>query len=233
MKPYFSKLLTEKERGGSSDPSLKTGKRIHYIPDHDYDEQPTRLPISRHRQFGYDCKHLSDVLRPLKGFLFKNVGRLWDDVYSELCQSLDRRSVSGQHVFQHMKDYVEINTYFAEDGSLWTNGRRGPEPVLSYYQPGSFYVHPVSGVLSFLPGPPRRRYQRPEDPDRIDLTDGTYFGRFEGIWFHCTFIKVEKDDYSHYRWSKHWVEVITHKRQLGKKELNKVVYPYLQKYGRI
>ncbi len=145
MKPYFSKLLTEKERRGSKERSKKTGGRVRYNsdPEFEYDDELKKLPVSRRRQYGYDSKDFSDVLRPLFGYLFKNVGRQWDDVYSELCNNLDRRTVSGQHVFQHMVHYVNTKTLMGPDNKVWEYESGGrPSPISTYHSNGSFYVHP-------------------------------------------------------------------------------------------
>src|ERR1700728_1507846 len=102
----MSKLLTEAERYGSSNPSQKWGKRLRYDPDSDYeDEFIGRVSMSRrsrHRSHKILSKDLSDVLNPLEGYLHKSKGWPWDDVYSEICKNLDRRSVTGLHVFTHL-----------------------------------------------------------------------------------------------------------------------------------
>lgn len=237
MKPYFSKLLTEKERRGSRARSKKTGGRVRYIPDHDYDEEPIRLPISRRRQYGYDGKELSDSLNPLFGILLKNVGRPWDKVYSELCAGLDRRSVSGLHVFQHMKDYVETKTFIGPDGSVWAYDRGGDSgPISSYWKDGSFYVHPKTGLLRHISYTPRHvRRGVPEKKakpiDRINLTDGTYFGKENDVWYHFSYVIVQESQWRPGPLGGKWYtvskEVIGKKRQVGKRELKKVIEPHL------
>ncbi|MEH2083473.1 MAG: hypothetical protein V7K89_26890 [Nostoc sp.] len=52
-------------------------------------------------------KYLSDHLGPLRRFLRSQVGQPWNDVYSQLCQRLDPSTMAGQHVIDHVWDYVE------------------------------------------------------------------------------------------------------------------------------
>lgn len=233
MKPHFSKLLTEKERRGSRNRSAKYHLSIHsYDPDQDYDF-PSRAPMSRNGMpYGYDGKELSDVLGPLKGWLRKNIGRPWNAVYSEACRNLDRRSVSGNHVFQHLMDYVETNCWIgAETGKVYSNGRRGPTEVWRDY-----YVHPWTGLLCKAPDGPswRRRYPRTAPDDTVKISDNAEYKQIDGIWYYTEFTWV-KLYYGGYQgkwrvddtgrvvggWNRRgeMEQVIQKKRQLSKKEL--------------
>src|SRR5262245_58509288 len=125
MRPDLAKLTTERERRGSKHcASLKYGGRVHIIhdPEHAYDNEYGGFRSSaRHRH--RDNKSFSDVLNPIRGALRKNVGRPWDKVYSEFCQYLDRRSVSGLHIFDHLcgrSGEVTINgLYIGDDGKVY------------------------------------------------------------------------------------------------------------------
>lgn len=229
MKPYFSKLLTEQERAGSRNPSIKTGLRLKYDPDSDYDDQPTRAKMCRRNKQNplgdYNWKELTDVLSPLYGYLEKNVGRPWDMVYSELCQGLDRRSVSGQHVFTHLWQYVDTNCWIGADtGTVYTDGRRGPDT------PDDFYVHPWSGLLCQVPDREswRKKYRREQANkpiEEIKVSPEKSYNLIDGIWYFTeyTMVKVwrERVDYSgRVRLDGPFFDAVFHnKRQLSKKEL--------------
>lgn len=218
MKPYFSKLLTEQERAGSKMPSRKTGVRLPYDPDSDYDDQPKRMKMCRrNRQSAcgdYNWKELTDVLSPLRGFLRKSVGRPWDDVYSELCRNLDRRSVSGLHVFQHLRWEVQTNT-FMKNGQVWYYWRGG-DSESPIHGSGDFYVHPTTGILCedknrISYRTVWREKQKRERVDKIKINDNQSYELIDGIWYHATYS---------------WVEILpgtkniaVHKKQLNKKEL--------------
>src|SRR5208337_1291358 len=63
------------------------------------------------RQYGYDGKERSDRLKPLYRFLEKNCGRLWDEVYAEICEAADHRSIRGYHLLQHVGFFVQEAKY--------------------------------------------------------------------------------------------------------------------------
>ena len=98
MREDLAKCTTEHPRAGARGKCYKThygGKvEIHPDPDHDYlNEFGGYRSSARRRHWNY--KEFTDVLAPLRGNLRANLGRRWDDVYSEFCQVLDRRGLSG------------------------------------------------------------------------------------------------------------------------------------------
>lgn len=55
---------------------------------------PDRRPVQ---------KEFTDKLRPMKRWLFKQVGRKWNDVYSEVREKFDARTTAGRHIlFDHL-----------------------------------------------------------------------------------------------------------------------------------
>src|SRR5262245_47796132 len=103
MRDDMAKVVTERPRRGHQNKSKKTtGLAIRcYDPDFDYDE-PTRLPAARFRQYGYNAKEFSDLINPLKRYLRSCIGQSWKRVHSELSRKLDRRSLSGLHIWSHV-----------------------------------------------------------------------------------------------------------------------------------
>lgn len=224
MKDHFSKQLTEKARCNQN-PSVKWGKRLklNADPEYDYEDEITRAPMAR-RSWAHrgDYKSLSDVLGPLKSYLKHSVGQPWDDIYSELCANLDRRSVSGLHVFQHLWHYVENNCYIGVDGKVYTEKGYGPRRV--GHGDFDFYVHPWTGLLSQLPLKEswrkhyaRKRAQLPVT--ELSLVDGNKCQLIKGIWYFIVYTK--RIEYSALS-GKHY-EVVEQKHfQLNKKELKKL-----------
>jgi hypothetical protein len=225
MKPYFSKLLTEQERANSKAKSAKWGKRLKYNPDSDYEDEPVRASSSRHQQQRWSNdgnKSLTDSLGSLHGFLRKNIGKPWNEVYSHLAKNLDRRSVSGHHVWTHIWDFVEKDALLYTDGAIRTV--RG-------YTPHWYYVHPHTGILcdsrnnGWFNGRPKKK--KTNYHFEIKLNDRTYYALIDGIWYHTK--KSVINVYSTERgWrDKYYVRttqeaVYSNKRQLGKKELKKL-----------
>lgn len=74
-------------------------------------------------------KAFSDRLSPLIRFLEKNVGRNWDDVWSEICKVNDYRCVRGRHLRDHAwwrRKYTVFGFHVDDDGRL----ARGYHPIL-------------------------------------------------------------------------------------------------------
>src|SRR5207247_5947029 len=105
---------------------------------------------ARRRQYGSNWKDFSDLLGPLRRYLRKQVGRTWDKVWSEITQTLDSRSLTGQHIFDHIRSEVEQEAWIGEDGRLYHKRRWG-----SIQRLDGLYVHPVTGLLSCKPESPR------------------------------------------------------------------------------
>jgi hypothetical protein len=137
---------------------------------------PDALPEKagdRHRLRG-GCKWPGDRVQPLLRWLEKQVGRRWDDVWSEVCAGNDARSIDGWHLRQHVEMAVELP---------WTPWwyRRGP---------GSLYVD-ERGVLRQHPHRRlrwRERWHRydtppPPDPDRVEVDERVRYERIEGAWY--------------------------------------------------
>src|SRR5437764_249850 len=102
MRADMAQVVTESPRSGSSNPSLKTAWRLSRNEFDADDHGASRHPISRYRQFGHAAREFSDLLSPLRRYLHKQVGRPWNDVYSDLSQHLDRRSLTGIHIWGHV-----------------------------------------------------------------------------------------------------------------------------------
>lgn len=93
-------------------------------------------------------KYFNDNLEPLVRYLEAHVGQHWDKVYSKLCKQLDKKSVSGLHVFQHLKHFV--------CEKVWIEDKKVYDADLSYVSRKllvstercpRFYVSPKTGQL--------------------------------------------------------------------------------------
>lgn len=157
MRDDMAKVVTERPRRGHGNKSKKTtGLPIRrYDPEVDYDE-PVRLPVSRGRQYGWNAKEFSDLINPLKRYLRSCVGRPWNKVHSELSQKLDRRSISGSHIWDHVMWEIETDCFIGPDRLAYSNKRkhhRGDSAI------DGLYVHPRTGLIREQH--PRRRGRSP------------------------------------------------------------------------
>ena len=119
-------------------------------------------------RLGYDRKELNENLNPLVRYLRSQVGRNWDQVYSEMCEVMDTRSACQAHIWQHAKDDVETNTFIGDDGEVWfassycyrwCEDRDWHRPISDSV--AVVYVDPRDKTLQLVPKKNRYRYHRP------------------------------------------------------------------------
>ena len=213
MRRDLAKCTTERPRHGRSWAiTKKYGGRVKVNPDreHDYpDEYGGFRSSSRNRQV--NAKDFSDFLSPLRGAIRKNVGRPWDKVFGEFCEALDRRGLSGYHIWTHLMWEVETNTFLGEDGEVYERPAFGGLPS----KVDGFYVHPRTGLLLY-----RKpwRFRRLKNVARLDIpvpnNEPQVYRRIDGLWFRCL-ISVEMRSSGPY----HTEEVIRRVKSASRKEI--------------
>ena len=142
MRWDMNKVVTEAPRYGHANRSKKTALRVRRYRGEDHlDDLPKRVSSSMHRQYGWGAKEFSDVIGPLKRFLRSRVGKHWNKVYSELSQNLDKRSLTGRHIWTHVWLEVERDVRIGADKKIYAR-------IPYNYVVKGFYIHPKTGVLS-------------------------------------------------------------------------------------
>lgn len=208
MRKDMGKVITERERRGSSLPSLKTGLSIRWNGhegDYHYDQKAS---MSWNRLF--IRKEFTDVLSPLYRWLDKQVGRPWSKVYSEICANLDKRKVTHVHVLDHLFQRIERNVFMGVDRQYHarSSGFFGVNVV------DGLYVHPRNGLI--LRQKPKPKIEKPEDVEEVKLTDLAAWKKIKDIWYFCEYRQPTKEEAIIYRSKK---MILVCKKQLGKKEL--------------
>jgi len=93
-------------------------------------------------------KGLNENLAPLARFLRRQVGRRWDEVFSEICAQLDTGSTVKMHVRLHLDDLVMSGIAYGRDGELVHNGRvLEPGRVHRWARGSELFVDPDDGIL--------------------------------------------------------------------------------------
>jgi hypothetical protein len=129
------RMLRSKWKNRKTALRLSASERAQAITDaEDYDSGHSRASSARHE------KELNENLAPLKRYLMAQVGRPWDKVYSEICRTIDTRSVIGLHVLQHVDGFIALET-FMQDGKVYERGWCSAREV------SGLYVHPVTGII--------------------------------------------------------------------------------------
>jgi hypothetical protein len=199
----------------------------------DPDQMVSRISTARNRQFGYDGKSLGDRLKPLYRFLEHNCGRPWAEVYHEICEVADHRSIRGYHLRQHVEMYVQPTNYDVglrrSYGPFFvdTDGTLQKERVLSD-------AERAANAAAY-----RRKHKFPEEKKKapnpkIVRSADLWYEKIEGFWYefvttHYTYKRSVEDlimlngevqivtiplkDGTHHD---------TKKRQVGSKEIKKL-----------
>jgi hypothetical protein len=178
------KVIVEAPRSGSR-VRWSTGDRRLL----DSEEAPAKLGMRGRLGRG---KWSRDHLSPLKRFLVRQAGRPWNDVYSEICAVLDRRSVVQDHVHLHLEQFVAIRTVVIggeiHEAGYW------PTPLDELRQP--LYVDPWTGLLmrnlarvnrARRKREAAKRQQAELDARRRVLSPSEQLHRVHGIWY---FVRV-------------------------------------------
>ncbi len=113
-----------------------------------------------------------------------------DHVYSELSATLDKRSISGLHIWDHVWQFVERHCYEI-DGQVY----RKPDNAWRWYRPTGtvtgLYVHPRTGILRYAKED-RPKYRPPVNPDIIALDALTKLERRVGLWYRVHYGPVDR-----------------------------------------
>lgn len=140
MRADMFKVIVERPRWGSR--NMRSAK-LSAGRDHDR----KFIGLKRHAlEQVRSTKGFNENLAPLFRFVCKQVGRRWDDVFSEICEHLDTGSTVKMHVRTHLKDFVVINISRGRKGELISDGYV-LEPGQRHGWWGELYVDPDDGLL--------------------------------------------------------------------------------------
>jgi hypothetical protein len=176
MREDISKILVTTPRVGSwrKNDEVLYRRREHITEDYDGPTQCSMRPKNPRGRWT-ERKMLNEYLNPLERYLAKQVGRRWDDVYSEICKNNPRGSAVGEHIFQHLFQYVRVKT--TQVTREWMNWD---------------YFVDEDGILSR--SPPREPYWTGRTPpDSWRSTDDEhiwYVRRDDGCWFEWRLVSM-------------------------------------------
>jgi hypothetical protein len=190
MREDMFKIIVERPRHGWRD-APRARNRLS-----GEDDLPTKIGMRRHVAVTrIKSKSLNENLNPLRRYLGRQVGRLWNDVYSEISATLAPGHTVKEHVRQHIDDFV-VRKITIDASGTWvaaTNKWYGPKAA-PWRQP--YYVDPIDGVLKDSaqrwkmmgvdPKPWRRREPEP-DPDVRFVDPMHEFRRIDGVWYEITY----------------------------------------------
>jgi hypothetical protein len=147
----------------------------------------------------YAKKWLNENLQPLVRFLRSRVGRLWDDVHSEISERISCKSAVQKHVLDHLRGYVQEHPIMVDGVAMrvaYRSQRPFLEPLVSYGMRFLFFVDPVSRALTLAPIASRKNRNRKNqpDPDRHVISREIELRRINGVWYEITVSTIPKDE---------------------------------------
>lgn len=210
MRKDMGKVLTERARRGSGERNLKTRMSVKWHGEDGNYDIASKASSSAGRQYGYDKREYNTLIGPLKRYLNDQVGRVWDEVYSEMCATIKKTNAKLRRVFNCLD--VATDVYLGKDG-------------LYYEQPYGWkvnlYVDPVTGILSRQVQPEKDAPKKPLH--LIVVNDYEEYKKIDNIWYHTTWgpSQFAEEIYCYVR-RKYLKRSLIKKIQLGKKDLKKL-----------
>lgn len=135
-------------------------------------------------------KCLNEHLGPLRRYLDGQVGRPWDEVFSEICEHIDRSSAVQDHVRDHVEQYVARHVLLIDGIPCDGEGSRNYGRPLHLLGWRPWYVCPRTGLLRRVKVTPRKRRRRPENkespPAYIRVSDTSQCRFYDGGWHLVT-----------------------------------------------
>lgn len=140
MRDDMFKVIVERPRWGSNhaaSPKLRHGPH----PD------CQQIGLKRHVRIGapYD-KSLNENLGPLRRYLRRQRGRVWNDVFRDICAHLDTGHTVKMHVREHIEDIV-ITRISVGRGGEWMFKGEVLSAHRSWWRWRTLFVDPRDGIL--------------------------------------------------------------------------------------
>ncbi len=234
MRKDHHKLLNERERKGSYKyhdirhlKKYNLQEAYDILDDDDNDICPQTAPVKRSMRKIYRSLYINNHKiwrdQPIHGLIRKNIGRKWNDVYSEFCAAYDQRKQQNRDLHKLLM-YNVTNDLVVQDGQLFVTSRYIGTCPLSKTTYIHAYVDPRDGILKYNPDyvgykAIRRKY-RQEHEEMVykvkRIVDAeTEHHLINNIWFELKLMIVPKYKYGMWKDER----VVVSKRTLSKKEL--------------
>lgn len=244
MRSDMAKVVTERPRRPSWLKYNFEGRRYRFKNDISEDAS-TWEGTGKGRKAAGEYKSFDDHIRPLERYVKSNVGRKWDDVFSEIAEHLPANSMAGHHIRnQHVKSMVNLNPqtqnnkygYFIRSYDAPIKGSNTSTFagwLFVEYSNGQFYID-NKGVLCQAR---KIRYRPPTREVTKKIVDDRIYEKLDGFWYEMqyeTHTKQVMDSWSNYMMSRQTddgraqppviyktdkYEVLVNKKQLNSKEL--------------
>lgn len=197
MRRDMKKVVTERPRAGARLKAPKGEKRkFQNTPE---DELPKGEKIRRKWVEQYwNHKEFTDVLGPLHGYLLKQVGRPWDKVYSEICANLPKGTVTNDHIYSHIWQFVEKDVILIDGKACHKGSVLHGIPIRSDGAYIQLYINPETGLLCKARKGKNRYTARAKIPNPpqpgIKAYPGVQYHKADGIWYEVKVKEFESEE---------------------------------------
>ncbi len=191
MREDMAKVLVERPRIGSGNRHIasrmarRKARNISIDNGDNFDsKQSMKSHLRGHCKSEFCKKQLNENLRPLERYLLSNVGRCWDDIYSDIMAGINLNSAVQYHVWQHLipMDMVLTKTFLNEDRKVYCHNWAGEcVPIEEHHC--DFYVHPGNGTLCHKPRKSYRQVKVALDRWINEQNPLKQWHKIDGIWY--------------------------------------------------
>jgi hypothetical protein len=192
MRADMAKVIVERPR---LDRVCRKGRQV------DLEYLPHQIGMIRDRREHGGHKRLNENLAPLRRYLHKQVGRRWDDVYSEIAANLRVTNTVQQHVRDHIKDYVDLHGQEERWITVFRSGGGRQRVCVSPWK--ELYVDPADGILKLNDLKTNRKINRlREERERpvtsVKLDAMRELKLIDGVWFEVDYAPFPTPQYAEY-----------------------------------
>lgn len=183
MRSDMTKVLVERPRHGAR---LKDPSGYKRDIARAGENPPNKESMRKKWKKGYAGKDFSDLIGPIRRYLHSQVGRPWDKVWSDICQS-DKSKLS-HHFRRHFMDFVELHVIVEDKKIYFKDDRWGRSELRGE----DLYVHPVSGLLCKYA---RKKEVYKHKPQFEIKWTGELIAcvKVEDVWYECQFLEASSE----------------------------------------
>lgn len=158
------------------------------VQDHAYGGKVTSIRQRSWESAGQRKKFFGENLAPLRRWIASQVGRNWNDIWSEISEVCPKGNPVNSHIYQHLWGYIERDVELI-DGKIRSKmiGWSGSDQINC-----EWCIHPETNILIKTPAyalPAWRKKKKKVVPSSwFKLEDKTYIRRdIDGCWFEIIF----------------------------------------------
>lgn len=184
MKDSFSKLLVQRSRTKIA--ARVTRKTCKYPLLNIHEDLPLREPLRGRNRHRY-LKESHENRAPVGRYLERQVGRHWDEIFSEISASARHDKVNGRKLFYGLDIEVERSVHFVNERAVGLSG-------YELYN-GELYVHPDTGLLTRCDKPRKRWRHVKQFPWQTIIVDSAHrYLKLDGLWYFVTLSPIPGEE---------------------------------------